>query len=60
MPALMTIDQFMYKYWISRSTIYRLRKRGILPSVRIGRSVRIRVVDAERWYQSLLQDVGCK
>jgi predicted DNA-binding transcriptional regulator AlpA len=32
----------------SRSTLYRLRRAGILPSVRIGGSIRYRLLDIER------------
>jgi len=54
MAALITIDQFKNEYNVSRSTVYRLRDRGEIRFVHIGRSVRIRREDAESWYQSLL------
>ncbi len=54
MAALITIDQFKNEYNISRSTVYRLRDRGEIRFVHIGRSVRIRREDVESWYQSLL------
>lgn len=53
MRALLTVKDFCDEYNISRSTAYRLRDSGAVPHVRIGRAVRIRCVDAERWYQSL-------
>lgn len=53
MAALLTIKGFCDEYCISRSTAYRLRDSGDVPHVRIGRAVRIRCADAERWYQSL-------
>lgn len=56
MAALMTINGFGHEYNVSRSTIYRLQERGAIKFVHIGRAVRIRREDAERWYQSLLDD----
>jgi len=53
MALLITIQQFCEEYGVSRSTNYRLRDRGEVPHVKIGRSTRIRREDAERWYQSL-------
>lgn len=53
MAALLTIDDFKSHYNVSRSTVYRLRDRGEVPHVHIGRAVRIRREDAERWYDSL-------
>ena len=53
MAALLTIKNFCDEYNISRSTAYRLRDSGAVPHVRIGRAVRIRSVDAQRWFQSL-------
>ena len=53
MAALLTIKNFCDEYNISRSTAYRLRDSGAVPHVRIGRAVRIRIADAEKWYQSL-------
>lgn len=41
-------------YNVSRSTVYRLRDRGEIRFVHIGRSVRIPREDAERWYDSLV------
>jgi len=52
----MTINGFGHEYNVSRSTIYRLQERGAIKFVHIGRAVRIRREDAERWYQSLLDD----
>ena len=53
MPSLMTIADFQRTYNVSRSTVYRLRDRHELPFVHIGRSVRIRREDADKWYASL-------
>ena len=53
MALLITISQFCGEYGVSRSTAYRLRDRGDVPHVKIGRATRIRREDAERWYQSL-------
>lgn len=53
MALLITVLQFCNDYGISRSTAYRLRDRGEVPHVKIGRAARIRREDAERWYHSL-------
>ncbi|KPP89489.1 MAG: DNA binding domain, excisionase family [Erythrobacteraceae bacterium HL-111] len=55
MAALITVRDFCREYNISRSTAYRLRDRGDVPHVKIGRAVRIRREDAERWYESLAE-----
>ena len=56
MAALLTINDFCDEYSVSRSTCYRLRDSGDVPHVHIGRATRIRREDAERWYQSLVDD----
>ncbi len=53
MAALLTIAEFQRTFNVSRSTVYRLRDRGELSFVHIGRAVRIRREDAEAWYASL-------
>ena len=58
MAALMTIHVFCNEYNISRSTAYRLRDRGEVPHVHIGRAVRIRSEDARRWYESLVESTA--
>lgn len=55
MAALLTIQNFCDTYNVSRSTAYRLRDSGDVPHVHIGRAVRIRREDAERWYESLFE-----
>lgn len=57
-PILMTISQFQQKFGVSRSTVYRLRDRNVIPFVHIGRAVRIRTEDANNWYQSLSDAAG--
>lgn len=57
-PALLTIKRFCNEYSVSRSTAYRLRDRGDVPHVYIGRATRIRREDAERWYESLRNDAS--
>ena len=51
--SLLTFRNFQDDYNVSRSTIYRLAKRGEIALVHIGRAVRIRREDADRWYASL-------
>lgn len=53
MPALLTIADICRHFNVSRSTVYRLRDRNELPFVHIGRAVRIRREDADKWFASL-------
>jgi excisionase family DNA binding protein len=50
---LITISEFQQRYSVSRSTVYRLEKSGLISFVHVGRAVRIRQDDAERWFTSL-------
>lgn len=54
MAALLRITDFQSRYNVSRSTVYRLHDRGEIEFVHIGRTVRIPIESAERWYASLL------
>lgn len=58
MALLITVQQFCDEYGVSRSTSYRLRDRGEVPHVKIGRATRIRREDAERWYASLQESAA--
>ena len=53
MAALITIAEFQSKYSVSRSTVYRLADRGEIQFVHVGRAVRIRREDADKWYSRL-------
>jgi len=57
-PELLTIRDFAIRYRVSVPTIYRLRERGKLAFVHIGRSTRIRRADAEAWAASLTGNGG--
>ena len=54
MAKLLTINDFCEEYSVSRSTAYRLRDSGDVPHINIGRATRIRSEDAQRWYESLV------
>jgi excisionase family DNA binding protein len=56
MSSLFTLRGFCREYEVSRSTAYRLRDQGAVPHVKIGRATRIRREDAQRWYESLIND----
>lgn len=58
MAALITIKNFCDEYGLSRSTFYRLCQKGALHPVKIGRAVRLRREDVERWYESLRDDAS--
>lgn len=53
---LMTIAAFCKTYSVSRSTYYRLVEREQLRNVKIGGAARIKVEDANSWYESLESD----
>jgi excisionase family DNA binding protein len=50
----MTIAEFCRQYRLSRSTAYRLIGSYQLPTVKIGRAVRIKRTDAEAWLTALM------
>ena len=43
---------------VGRTTLYRLITSGAVPSFRVGRSVRVRRADVERWLEDTRQDLG--
>lgn len=47
--GLLTADKASIWLAISRSQLYRLVKEEGLPAVRVGKSLRFRVADLERW-----------
>lgn len=54
------VDQIMVKVeeagklcGIGRSKMYELVRTGVVPSVKIGKSVRIRVTDLRHWTEAL-------
>jgi excisionase family DNA binding protein len=49
----LTIRQFMDRFQLSRSTVYRLIGAGMIVTVKIGRSVRIPEASAESWEHGL-------
>ena len=53
MSALISISEFQEMCRISRSTVYRLIERGEIERVNIGRAVRLRREDVDRWMTAL-------
>ncbi|WP_409996082.1 helix-turn-helix transcriptional regulator [Qipengyuania aquimaris] len=51
--ALISIREFSEEFGVSRSTVYRLHKRGEIEFVHIGRAVRIPKVAVENWIEGL-------
>jgi excisionase family DNA binding protein len=51
----LTAEDLAQRLGISRSDIYEQVKRGTLPCLKIGRRVRFRLQDVERWEASHLQ-----
>ena len=54
-PELLRVEDFCSRYSISRPTFYRLASKGegFPPLVKIGRSTRVRVADAQAWFDGL-------
>lgn len=53
MAELLTVNDFMKKYSISRTQTYRLVNRGEIPLLKMGSASRIRREDAENWAANL-------
>jgi excisionase family DNA binding protein len=53
MKRLLTITEFIDRYGVSRSTVYRLFETGIIKPIKIGRATRIKIEDAEAWLDGL-------
>jgi len=52
-PELLTVQDFLKRYSISRTTFYRLLNAGELKAVRVRRRTMIARADAESWLASL-------
>ena len=50
-PLLLRAEEAARLVSLGRSTIFKLLASGELPAVRVGRSVRVRRVDLERWVE---------
>jgi excisionase family DNA binding protein len=57
-PGLLTLEEFGSRFAVSRTCIYRLVKRGDLPMVKVGRSSRIALADANAWASRLPRVTG--
>ncbi len=57
-PQLLTIQDIVELYKISRSTIYRLIENQKLKVVHIGKSVRVHVEEIENWLKGLSNTNG--
>lgn len=58
MKRLLTVQEFLDNYALSRSSLYRAVKAGDLKITKIGRSTRVAVEDAEAWLASLSRDAA--
>lgn len=52
-PEFLSLPEFCSKYHRSRDTALRMLRRGELPAVKAGRSIMIRIRDAQAWADSL-------
>lgn len=50
---LLRIDELAERWGVSRGWIYGAIQRGALPTVKLGRSRRVRVADADRFVAEL-------
>lgn len=53
MSVLISIAEFQDRFGVSRSTVLRIHRKGLLPFVRVGRCVRIRTEDVDSWFSSI-------
>jgi len=52
-PKLLTVNQFVQLYSVSRSTLYRLLSAGELKSRKVGSRTYIATQDADDWINNL-------
>lgn len=50
---MVSVNEFLEQYAISRATLYRLVAKGQLRLTKIGRATRIKQSDAAEWLASL-------
>ena len=58
--TLLKITEFTEQYNVSRSTTYRLFVSGQLTQIKIGRSTRISVKEAEEWLKNIIDNENDK
>jgi excisionase family DNA binding protein len=61
MDEILTVPQMARYLKLSKSKLYYLVQAGRIRHIRIGRSVRIRVVDMQQWIADQMSDgtAGC-
>ena len=52
MEKLLTVDELAEVLSVKRSTIYQWRHLGLIPYIKVGRFVRFRETDIQKWLQS--------
>jgi len=55
LPSLLTVRETAAELRFHRSTTYQQIRKGIIPSVRIGRTIRVRRVDLDALIESSSQ-----
>jgi excisionase family DNA binding protein len=53
-----TVDELAVRFKVKKLTIYRLVRKGELPAYHIGRAMRFRLSDVEKFLESVLQKEG--
>ena len=56
MDGIYTIPEVAVYLKISKSKIYSMVQRGLIPHVRIGKNVRIRETDLKKWVERQVTD----
>jgi excisionase family DNA binding protein len=51
MDKILTIPEVAEYLQMSKSKVYDLAKRGIIPTIQIGRNVRVTESDLEKWLE---------
>jgi len=52
MEKLLTVDELAEVLSVKKSTIYQWRHLGLIPYIKVGRFVRFREKDIQRWLSS--------
>lgn len=53
LPRAITIEQFIARYHVCRTSFYELWRRGEIRPRKVGARVLIDVLEAERWWSSI-------
>jgi putative molybdopterin biosynthesis protein len=55
-PEWLTIPEVALRLRVSRMTVYRLTKAGTIPAYRVGRQLRVKIVDFDAYLTAARED----